>query len=114
MAVFSRLDNKGFNLIKVSPVLFHPIRMIIMKTLYNHGQADFRQLRNNIPKITDGNLASNLKALKSSGFIEVYKDIIKNKMRTSYEITTEGRKKFEEFELYLKEYLENRGVTCYE
>lgn len=93
----------------VPMVLFHPDRMIIMKALFYHGNVEYRQLRHNIPKITDGSLASHLKVLERLDFIKVYKEIIGRKLRTSYEITEYGREIFRKFEDSLKAFIKSGG-----
>ena len=88
------VEDNDFTLKKIPMVLFHPDRMIIMKALFYHGNVDFRHLKYSIPEITDGSLASHLKALERFGFITVHKNVIRRKLRTSYVITDEGRKAF--------------------
>jgi DNA-binding HxlR family transcriptional regulator len=90
--------------------LFNPYRLLIMQALIRHGNVEFRQLKPVLPGMTDGNLASHLRALEKLRFIETEKEIVDRKMRTSYEITNEGRKAFE----YLKNALNafyNEGET---
>ena len=98
---------------KVPMVLFHPDRMIILKALFYHGIVEYRQLKHNIPKITDGSLASHLKVLERLDFIKVHKEIIGRKLRTSYEITEYGRGIFRKFEDSLKAFVKSGG-SCYE
>ncbi len=66
-----------------------------MQCLKLHGNAEFRQLKNAIPGITDGNLASHLKVLEQSDYIQVHKEIIDRKLRTAYEITEKGNVDFD-------------------
>ena len=94
-------------------VLFHPDRMIIMKALFHHRIVEFRQLKHNIPEITDGSLASHLKVLERLDYIKSHKEIIGRKLRTSYEITEYGRKIFRKFEHSLKAFVKS-GDSCYE
>jgi len=103
------VENNDDALKEVPMVLFHPDRMIIMKALFYQGNVEFRQLRYNIPKITDGSLASHLKVLERLQFIKVHKEIIGKKLRTSYEITEYGRKIFKEFESSLKAFVKIGG-----
>jgi DNA-binding HxlR family transcriptional regulator len=84
------------DLVKSPTVLFHPYRLIIMQTLSYHGNVEYREMRHSIPDITDGNLASHLRALEGCRYIRYHKEIVGRKPRTSYEITEEGRKAFEE------------------
>jgi len=90
------------DLMKASTVLFHPFRMIIMQTLSFHGSAEYRELRNSIPEMTDGNLASHLRVLEGCGYIRCHKEIVGRKLRTSYELTEEGRKSFAEMKISLR------------
>lgn len=46
--------------------------------------------------VTDGNLASHLRALEDTGYIEVKKEFIGKKPKTSYRATLEGRDAFQE------------------
>lgn len=82
------------DLINAPTKLFHPYRLLIMQTLMLHGIVEFRELRNNIPEITDGNLASHLGVLEKLEYVRCHKEILNRKLRTSYEITEEGRKAF--------------------
>lgn len=95
------------DLIDAPPVLFHPYRMLIMQTLILHGNAEFRQLRYTIPEITDGNLASHLRILERSGYVHCHKEIVERKLRTSYEITENGRESFERLKQSLKRMIDN-------
>lgn len=69
---------------------------MILKILYLHGHADFRELKHDL-QITDGNLASHLRALERHGYIEVHKKIVDRKPRTTYELTKNGWDEFERF-----------------
>ncbi len=95
------------NLIKVPVKLFHPYRLLIMQTLVLHGNAEFRQLRPNIPEITDGNLASHLSVLEGLDLIKCHKEIVDRKLRTSYEVTEKGRKAFEQLMDSLRRMIEH-------
>jgi DNA-binding HxlR family transcriptional regulator len=88
--------------------LFNPYRMIIMQCLKHHGNAEFRQLKNAMPGITDGNLSSHLKVLEQANYIQVHKEIIDRKLRTAYEITEKGNDDFEKLRQCLIEFYCNR------
>lgn len=90
------LESSDLDLINLSTTLFHPYRMLILKTLLRHTNADFRDLQSNLG-LTAGNLASHLRALKKNGLIHEFKEIIGNRMRTSYEITKMGIYEFDRF-----------------
>ncbi|HOB83179.1 MAG TPA: transcriptional regulator [Bacteroidales bacterium] len=71
------------------------IRLGIMSILMVNDSYDFNSLKESL-NITDGNLASHLKALEDRGLIEVKKQFIGRKPNTSYNITTEGIQLFRE------------------
>lgn len=72
----------------------HRTRMGIMAILMVEEWADFVSLRDTL-ELTDGSLASHLKALVKENLVEVEKRFVNDKPRTSYRATTEGRKAFE-------------------
>ena len=85
--------------------------MLIMKDLILHGNAEFRQLKPTIPGMTDGNLASHLRILEQSKYIQIQKEIVDRKIRTSYEVTELGREAFAQLKKALTIFLED-GDTC--
>ena len=66
-----------------------------MSILMVNDSYDFNSLKESL-NVTDGNLASHLKALEDKELIEVKKQFIGKKPNTSYSITTEGIKLFRE------------------
>jgi len=101
------LAKDNADLISAPTKLFHPYRMIIMMALKLHGNVEFRQLKPNLPRITDGNLASHLGVLEKSGYVLCHKEVVNRKLRTAYEITEKGRKDFEKLINSLKKVIEN-------
>ncbi|TVQ17789.1 MAG: transcriptional regulator [Bacteroidetes bacterium] len=71
------------------------IRLGIMSVLLVNDWVDFSTLKDTLD-LTDGNLASNIKALEKENYIEVKKQFLGKKPNTSYRATLEGRKAFEE------------------
>lgn len=71
------------------------IRLGIMSVLSVNESADFNTMKQ-LMQLTDGNLASHLKALESLGYIRSTKQFIGRKPNTSYAITEEGRARFKE------------------
>jgi len=76
--------------------MFEPHRLLIMKSLYLHGQAEFRQLKHGL-RLSDGNLFSHLRALEQENYIEVNKEIVDRKLRTTYELTGKGKTELRKF-----------------
>jgi len=66
-----------------------------MSALAVNDSLDFTSLREYLD-VTDGNLATHLKKLEKEKFIRVDKSFINNKPNTSYSMTPEGKKAFEE------------------
>ncbi|MFT7227385.1 MAG: hypothetical protein ACI92C_002933, partial [Neolewinella sp.] len=68
----------------------HRSRMGIMAILMVNDWADFVALRDTL-KLTDGSLASHLKALVKEKQIEVEKKFVNDKPKTSYRATAKGQ-----------------------
>lgn len=71
------------------------IRLGIMSVLAVNDSIDFNTMKE-LLEVTDGNLASHLKALEKENVIEVKKQFIGRKPNTSYSITATGRELFKE------------------
>ena len=69
------------------------IRLGIMSVLMVNESFDFNSLKEAL-NVTDGNLASHLKALEEKDLIEARKQFIGRKPNTSYVITGKGRQLF--------------------
>ena len=70
------------------------IRLGIMAILAVHETMDFVALKDYL-EVTDGNLASHLKALEKEAYIRVEKSFIGRKPNTRYAITTAGKTAFQ-------------------
>ncbi|HRZ98655.1 MAG TPA: transcriptional regulator [Paludibacter sp.] len=71
------------------------IRLGIMSVLMVNDSVDFNTLKE-LLELTDGNLASHIKALESLEYIQSSKQFIGRKPNTQYAITDEGRRSFQE------------------
>ena len=69
------------------------IRLGIMSVLMVNDSYDFNNLKETL-RVTDGNLASHLKALEENDLIKVNKQFIGRKPNTSYSATETGEKLF--------------------
>lgn len=65
-----------------------------MSALVVNDYLDFNALKD-LLDVTDGNLASHLKALEKEGFIEVQKSFVGRKPNTRYLATKKGKTAFE-------------------
>lgn len=77
------------------------IRLGIMSVLAIHKELDFNSLKEYL-QVTDGNLASHLKALEKEAFLGVEKSFIGRKPNTRYFITKTGKLAFENHLLELE------------
>lgn len=73
----------------------HRIRLGIMSVLMVNENADFTTLKE-LLGVTDGNLASHIKALETENYINVEKQFISKKPNTKYSITPLGKNAFQE------------------
>ena len=71
----------------------HRIRLGIMSVLMVNESADFSTLKE-LLGVTDGNLASHVKALEAEGYLAVEKQFIGRKPNTSYRATKAGKEAF--------------------
>ncbi|MCP9751699.1 transcriptional regulator [Ferruginibacter sp. HRS2-29] len=69
------------------------VRLGIMSALMVNDAVNFNELKE-LLEITDGNLASHLKALEENNIIKVNKGFIGRKTNTTYAITKAGEKVF--------------------
>lgn len=69
------------------------VRLGIMSVLTVNTWIDFNEMKN-LLQVTDGNLASHSSALEKKNYIEVKKEFVGKKPKTSYKITDLGRKEF--------------------
>jgi DNA-binding HxlR family transcriptional regulator len=69
------------------------VRLGIMSVLMVNDSYDFNSLKEALG-VTDGNLASHLKALEENYLIKVNKQFIGRKPNTSYSVTTDGARSF--------------------
>lgn len=71
------------------------IRLGIMSVLMVNESADFGTIKD-LLELTDGNLASHIKALEGLNYIECTKQFIGKRPNTKYTITSLGRQSFQE------------------
>jgi DNA-binding MarR family transcriptional regulator len=74
-------------------MLEHRARLQIMTILVTNDIFDFNALKE-LLGVTDGNLASHIKALEKEKYIAVMKSFIGRKPNTKYKITERGRNAF--------------------
>jgi DNA-binding HxlR family transcriptional regulator len=77
-------------------VLYHPVRLAILVELTRIGVVDYVQLRHDL-NISDGALATHIKALVKNGLIEYRKEPEGTRERAHCAITREGLRSTKEF-----------------
>jgi DNA-binding MarR family transcriptional regulator len=77
----------------INKLFDHRIRLGIMSILMVNDSADFNRLKE-LLNVTDGNLASHIKALENEAYILVEKQFIGRKPNTSYSATKLGKAEF--------------------
>ncbi|MCK7540981.1 MAG: transcriptional regulator [Marinilabiliales bacterium] len=83
------------------------IRLGIMSVLAVSTSMDFTGLKETLA-VTDGNLASHLRALEEGGYISMEKSFINRKPNTNYTITEKGLESFKSHLQALEELINKR------
>ncbi len=74
-------------------VLEHKVRLQIVSILAVNDSSDFTSLKE-LLDITDGNLATHIKALEREKYVAVTKSFVDRKPNTQYKVTERGRTAF--------------------
>ncbi|MBU3855667.1 transcriptional regulator [Bacteroides gallinaceum] len=89
---------------ELDPLLHSQLRLAVVSLLLSVEEADFSYLKDKT-QATSGNLSVQIDKLSEAGYIEVRKEIIGKKPRTSCRLTDKGRDALNEYVSTLKEYL---------
>ncbi|WP_080238953.1 winged helix-turn-helix domain-containing protein [Spirosoma rigui] len=81
-------------------------RLNIMSVLMVNDTQSFNALKE-LLGLTDGNLATHLRALEESGYVAVQKQFIGRKPNTTYSATASGRQAFSEHLNALEDFIKN-------
>jgi DNA-binding MarR family transcriptional regulator len=82
------------------------VRLGIMSVMMVNDWVDFTEMKT-ILNITDVNLASHSSALEKAEYIEVKKEFVGKKPKTSYQVTPLGRAAFKEHLSYLEKLMKS-------
>lgn len=74
-------------------ILESKVRLGLMSVLVVNESLSFNELKE-LLQLTDGNLASHLRALEEAGYVEVQKQFLGRKPLTTYKSTETGQKAF--------------------
>jgi len=83
------------------------VRLGIMSILVVNDWVDFNTLKD-LLETTDGNLASHLKTLEDKLLIEMKKQFVGRKPKTSYKVTEQGRALFKQHMNALEDLIRNQ------
>lgn len=78
---------------QLDKVLEHSVRLQIMSVLVANDSYDFNSLKE-VLGLTDGSIASHIKALEKEKYISISKSFIDKKPNTKYKATERGRTVF--------------------
>lgn len=80
---------------ELNKLVHQPTRLRIFAYLYRHGETSFSELVDELDQ-TEGNLSSHLQRMEDAGAVDIEKEFVERKPQTSYELTDEGERLFEE------------------
>jgi DNA-binding MarR family transcriptional regulator len=83
------------------------IRLGIMSVLMVNSWVEFKEMKETLD-ITDGNLASHISGLEKKEYIEVKKEFVGKKPKTSYRVTKAGRKAFNQHLSFLEKLINQK------
>ncbi len=89
---------------ELNPLIHSQLRLAVMTLLLSVEEADFTYLKEKTDA-TAGNLSVQLDKLNNAGYIQVKKEFIGKKTRTSCKMTELGKEALEEYIEALKDYL---------
>lgn len=88
-------------------LLEHRVRLQIMAVLVAHDTYDFNSFKE-ILGVTDGNLATHLRALEKEKYITVTKTFLNRKPHTKYKATAKGRHALEKHLRAMEEFIKSQ------
>lgn len=80
-----------------------------MSILMVNNRVDFSSLKEML-NVSDGNLASHITALEKTGYINITKQFIGKKPNTSYAVTQNGKKAFNEHLNAIEKLIKQAGM----
>jgi DNA-binding HxlR family transcriptional regulator len=92
-------------MIKIDEVIHQPIRTRIIAHLINTHECDYSTLKKTL-ELSDGHMTTHMRVLLKSEYVEMKKEFVKNKPKTTYSITQKGKQKFKEYVEDLKKIIE--------
>jgi len=90
---------------ELNAVIHERTRLAIMSYLIPARKATFSELKEGL-HLTDGNLNLHMKVLEKHGYVDVRKEFVRRRPRTTYEITSRGRREFASYVARLESILQ--------
>jgi DNA-binding transcriptional ArsR family regulator len=85
------------DLLNVNPLLVDRVRLAIMANLaLADGPVDFNTLLQEL-ELTKGNLSTHMRKLEEAQLIDIKKEFIGRKPKTTYACTTQGKKEIQDY-----------------
>lgn len=81
---------------KLDRLIHEQGRLGIMTALASAQSLTFKEIRD-LLKMTDGNLSVHMRTLEENGYVNVHKDFVDRKPRSTYSLTEAGRRAFGEY-----------------
>jgi len=82
--------------IELNAILHQPIRTRIMAYLVAQGAADYTQLKKEFD-LSDGHMTTHMRELLAHDYVIAQKAFVRNKPKTTYHITEQGKLAFAEY-----------------
>lgn len=88
-------------MLELDQVIHQPVRTKIIALLLSHRECDYNTIKNSL-SLSDGHMSTHMKVLVGEDYVEMSKDFVGNKPRTTYRLSKNGKKKFSEYVAHLK------------
>ena len=89
-------------------LVHQPTRLEIFAYLYRHGESTFTDLTDELD-LTEGNLSSHLGRMEDAGAVDIRKEFVDKRPRTTAVLTDEGEELFEEHVQQLQGLIDDIG-----
>ena len=80
----------------LNPVIHESARLVLVSSLYVVEEADFVYLANRTG-FTSGKISSHMTKLEAAGYVDITKEFVGKRPRTTYKLTETGRLAFEQY-----------------
>ena len=80
----------------LDPIIHESARLILVSSLYVVEEADFVYLANRTG-FSSGKISSHMTKLEAAGYVDITKEFVGKRPRTTYKLTETGRLAFEQY-----------------